>query len=75
MCWPALLLLASTVQPCSALPFDHPCAQAKHLTRDQYAMNHPAGRIGKRLMLRVVDVMIRCAEGFLGAEGFGMPRV
>ncbi|PRW39284.1 putative arabinose 5-phosphate isomerase [Chlorella sorokiniana] len=33
--------------------------QAKHLTRDQYAMNHPAGRIGKRLMLRVADVMIR----------------
>ncbi|PSC71870.1 putative arabinose 5-phosphate isomerase [Micractinium conductrix] len=33
--------------------------QAKHLTRDQYAMNHPAGRIGKRLMLRVCDVMVR----------------
>jgi hypothetical protein len=36
-----------------------PPLQAKHLTRDQYAMNHPAGRIGKRLMLRVADVMIR----------------
>ncbi len=30
--------------------------QAKNLTKDQYAMNHPAGRIGKRLILRVVDV-------------------
>jgi len=36
-----------------------PTSQAKHLTRDQYAMNHPAGRIGKRLMLRVADVMVR----------------
>ncbi|KAK9808807.1 hypothetical protein WJX72_004078 [[Myrmecia] bisecta] len=26
--------------------------QAKNLTEDQYAMNHPAGRIGKRLVLR-----------------------
>ncbi len=33
-------------------------AQAKHLTQDQYAMNHPAGRIGKRLTLRVADVMV-----------------
>jgi arabinose-5-phosphate isomerase len=32
--------------------------QAKHLTREQYAMNHPAGRIGKRLILRVSDVML-----------------
>ncbi len=32
-------------------------AQAKHLTQDQYAMNHPAGRIGKRLTLRVADLM------------------
>ena len=31
--------------------------QAKHLTQDQYAMNHPAGRIGKRLTLRVADLM------------------
>ena len=30
--------------------------QAKNLTKDQYAMNHPAGRIGKRLILRVADV-------------------
>lgn len=32
--------------------------QAKHLTKEQYAMNHPAGRIGKRLILRVDDVMV-----------------
>lgn len=42
-----------------------PGPQAKHLTRDQYAMNHPAGRIGKRLMLRVADVMIRCGFNVL----------
>jgi hypothetical protein len=27
--------------------------QAKKLTMDEYAMNHPAGRIGKRLILKV----------------------
>ncbi len=32
--------------------------QAKQLTQDEYAMNHPSGRIGKRLMLRVTDVML-----------------
>lgn len=31
---------------------------SRNLTKDQYAMNHPAGRIGKRLMLHVSDVMI-----------------
>jgi arabinose-5-phosphate isomerase len=31
--------------------------QAKKLTMDEYAMNHPAGRIGKRLILKVADVM------------------
>ncbi|GAQ83507.1 sugar isomerase [Klebsormidium nitens] len=36
--------------------------QAKHLTREQYAKNHPAGRIGKRLILRVQDVMKKGAE-------------
>ena len=35
-----------------------PWVQAKHLTQDQYAMNHPAGRIGRRLTLRVADVML-----------------
>jgi len=32
--------------------------QAHNLTQDEYAMNHPAGRIGKRLILRVSDVMV-----------------
>jgi len=31
--------------------------ELKGLTQNQYAMNHPAGRIGKRLVLRVADVM------------------
>lgn len=31
--------------------------QAKNMTKEQYALNHPAGRIGKRLILRVQDVM------------------
>eukprot|EP00958_Prasinococcus_capsulatus_P011753 scaffold1172_cov409-Prasinococcus_capsulatus_cf.AAC.9 len=30
---------------------------AKGLTKEEYALNHPAGRIGKRLVLRVRDVM------------------
>jgi hypothetical protein len=34
-----------------------PVLQAKKLTMDEYAMNHPAGRIGKRLILKVGDVM------------------
>ena len=40
--------------------------QAKQLTQDEYAMNHPSGRIGKRLMLRVSDVML---------AGGAVPRV
>lgn len=32
--------------------------KAKQLTMDQYAANHPAGRIGKRLTLRVADLML-----------------
>ncbi len=32
--------------------------QAKRLTQEEYAMNHPAGRIGKRLILRVHDIML-----------------
>jgi arabinose-5-phosphate isomerase len=31
---------------------------AKGVTRDEYSMNHPAGRIGKRLMLTVSSVML-----------------
>mmetsp|Transcript_17434 Transcript_17434/g.56076 ORF Transcript_17434/g.56076 Transcript_17434/m.56076 type:complete len:274 (-) Transcript_17434:94-915(-) len=29
----------------------------KGLTKEQYAMNHPAGRIGKRLLLKITDIM------------------
>ncbi|GLJ17291.1 hypothetical protein SUGI_0300140 [Cryptomeria japonica] len=36
--------------------------QAKNMTREQYALNHPAGRIGKRLIFRVQDVMKRQDE-------------
>lgn len=36
--------------------------QARHLSEDEYAKNHPAGRIGKRLMLRVSDVMLHSAD-------------
>lgn len=32
--------------------------EARGLSRDAYACNHPAGRIGKRLLLRVCDVML-----------------
>eukprot|EP00249_Psilotum_nudum_P028906 c38901_g1_i1 orf=238-1263(+) len=31
--------------------------QAKNLTREEYALNHPAGRIGKHLIFRVQDIM------------------
>ena len=31
--------------------------EEKGLSRDAYAKNHPAGRIGKRLLLQVADVM------------------
>mmetsp|Transcript_12034 Transcript_12034/g.39584 ORF Transcript_12034/g.39584 Transcript_12034/m.39584 type:complete len:356 (-) Transcript_12034:898-1965(-) len=33
--------------------------QARGLSKEAYAMNHPAGRIGKRLVLRVTDVMVK----------------
>ena len=32
--------------------------QAKNLTREQYALNHPAGRIGKRLIFRVCPPLL-----------------
>jgi arabinose-5-phosphate isomerase len=34
----------------------------KGLTSDEFASNHPAGRLGKRLTLRVADLMHRGAE-------------
>ncbi|KAL4440560.1 hypothetical protein ABPG75_003561 [Micractinium tetrahymenae] len=49
--------------------------QAKHLTRDQYAMNHPAGRIGKRLILRVADVMLRNGKVPVVQPDMLMPQV
>ena len=43
------------------LLFGDTCAvylmELRGLTKNQYALNHPAGRIGKRLVLRVSDVM------------------
>lgn len=36
--------------------------QVKGLTPDDFALNHPAGRIGKRLTLRVADLMHSGAE-------------
>jgi arabinose-5-phosphate isomerase len=36
--------------------------QVKGLTPDDFALNHPAGRIGKRLTLRVADLMHGGAE-------------
>ncbi|KDP26520.1 hypothetical protein JCGZ_17678 [Jatropha curcas] len=44
---------------------------ARNLTKDQYAANHPAGRIGKSLIFKVKDVMKKqdelpvCREGDL----------
>ena len=43
------------------LLFGDTCAvylmELRGLTQNQYALNHPAGRIGKRLVLKVTDVM------------------
>jgi hypothetical protein len=67
------LAAASALQPAAGLTrlCCPPSAQSKHLTRDQYAMNHPAGRIGKRLILRVSDVMVR----WVGWRGSGAARL
>ena len=43
--------------------------QAKNLTKDQYAMNHPAGRIGKRLILKVRDIIKGGVEALPMVEG------
>lgn len=34
----------------------------KNFSLDQYALNHPAGRIGKRITLRVKDIMLSGAQ-------------
>lgn len=53
--------LAPVTSTAIQMLFGDTCAvavmQAKALTMDEYAMNHPAGRIGKRLILHVQDVM------------------
>lgn len=53
--------LAPVTSTAIQMLFGDTCAvavmQAKRLTVDQYAMNHPAGRIGKRLILSVRDVL------------------
>ncbi|KAL9271441.1 putative arabinose 5-phosphate isomerase [Drosera capensis] len=42
---------------------------ARNLTREEYAANHPAGRIGKSLIFKVKDVMKRGEELPLCGEG------
>lgn len=34
----------------------------KNFSLDQYALNHPAGRIGKRITLRVKDLMLQASD-------------
>src|SRR5829696_1599349 len=43
--------------------------KVKGLTSDDFAVNHPAGRLGKRLTLRVADLMHRDGENPLIASG------
>lgn len=33
--------------------------QMKNITLDEYVQNHPAGRIGKRILLKVSDIMVK----------------
>lgn len=42
---------------------------ARNLTRDEYAANHPAGRIGKSLIFKVKDVMKKREELPICKEG------
>jgi arabinose-5-phosphate isomerase len=42
--------------------------RVKELTPDDFALNHPAGRLGKRLTLKVADLMHGGAENPLLAE-------
>jgi len=53
--------LAPVTSTAIQMIFGDTCAvaimQAKSISMDEYAMNHPAGRIGKRLILRVKDLM------------------
>ena len=43
--------------------------KVKGLTTDDFAVNHPAGRLGKRLTLRVADLMYRDGENPTIATG------
>ncbi len=43
--------------------------KVKGLTTDEFAVNHPAGRLGKRLTLRVSDLMHRNGENPIIATG------
>jgi arabinose-5-phosphate isomerase len=43
--------------------------KVKGLTTDDFALNHPAGRLGKRLTLRVADLMHRNGENPTIATG------
>ncbi|KAL5796512.1 hypothetical protein ACOSQ2_001332 [Xanthoceras sorbifolium] len=43
--------------------------EARNLTKDQYAANHPAGRIGKSLIFKVKDVMKKQEELPICKEG------
>ncbi|HET6980396.1 MAG TPA: KpsF/GutQ family sugar-phosphate isomerase [Pyrinomonadaceae bacterium] len=51
--------------------------KVKGLTTDDFAVNHPAGRLGKRLTLRVADLMHRDGENptiAVGASWFDVVR-
>src|SRR6201988_2982114 len=60
------LNLAPTTSTTVALAIGAPLAmtvmKVKGLTSDDFAVNHPAGRLGKRLTLRVGDLMHRDGE-------------
>ena len=63
--------------PASRRPVHPPALppQARHLSQEQYAQNHPAGRIGRRLMLRVADVMLHGEDLPLVTQGMLMADV
>lgn len=44
--------------------------QQKNLTREEYALNHPAGRIGKRLILRVWFLFSLRSQSFVSGSCF-----
>jgi len=58
--------LAPVTSTAIQMIFGDTCAvaimHAKSFTREEYAMNHPAGRIGKRLVLNVSDIMLNYGQ-------------